>query len=189
MRLRSTGQLRILDFDIETRKVGFHIGGKFGPDGCEPITIAASWVGSKRIDVWPLPTFTVAEMVSAFSEMYRAADMVTGHYIRKFDLPILQAALFENGLPLLPQKLTCDTKGDLVNFSGLSKSQENLGALLELAEGKYHMNDHRWRKSSRLDPVGAAEARKRAREDVRQHKALRLALWDAGALGPPRMWS
>ena len=45
LRLRETGRLRILDFDIETRKVGFFQAGKFSPDGCEPTAIAAMKVG------------------------------------------------------------------------------------------------------------------------------------------------
>jgi DNA polymerase elongation subunit (family B) len=185
---RKAGRLRILDFDIETRKIGFHSGGKFNPDGCEPITIAASWVGEKTVTVWAQPDDDLPDMLRGFAELYLDADIVTGHYIRKFDLPLLNGAMLEHGLPLLPEKRVCDTKTDLVNFAGASKSQENLGAMLALADSKYHMNDHKWRNSTRLTAGGVAEAKRRATADVRQHKQLRMALLAAGALKEPRPW-
>lgn len=188
MRLRERGRLRVLDFDIETRKVGFHSGGKFGPDGCEPTAIAACWVEEKSVRVKLLPEQTPTEMLAWFRELYDQADLVTGHYVRKFDLPILNGAMLEHGLPLLGQKLVSDTKQDLEAFSGLSKSQENLAGMLGLAEGKFHMADFRWRPATRLDPDGVPLARKRAASDVRQHISLRAALSAAGALRPPRVW-
>ena len=188
MKWVETGALKVLDFDIETRRVGFHNGGKFGPDGCEPITIAASWVGEKQVSVWLQPEQDLPEMLLAFKKLYDAADYVTGHYVRKFDIPIIMGSLLEQGLPLLGPKRVCDTKQDLVNFAGLSKSQENLSGMMELADQKYHMADFRWRKSTRLDPEGTEQAKKRAVADVKQHKQLRLALVKAGALKEPREW-
>jgi len=182
-------QLRILDFDIETRLVGFYEAGRFKPKGSEPTAIAASWVGEDEVQVWLQPEYTVEEMLLYFNELYEQADVVTGHYIRKFDLPILNAALFENGIPLLdPLKLVSDTKTDLKQFEGLSKSQENLAELLELAESKYKMNDVRWRRATRLTPEGIKETRNRVTQDVVQHKQLRAALIDAGVLNPPTLW-
>ena len=182
-------QLRILDFDIETRLVGFYEAGRFKPKGSEPTAIAASWVGEDEVQVWLQPEYTVEEMLLYFNELYEQADVVTSHYIRKFDLPILNAALFENGIPLLdPLKLVSDTKTDLKQFEGLSKSQENLAELLELAESKYKMNDVRWRRATRLTPEGIKETRNRVTQDVVQHKQLRAALIDAGVLNPPTLW-
>lgn len=189
MNLREAARVRILDFDIETRKVGFFEAGPFSPDGCEPITIAASWVGEKKVHVWLQPEHTLPEMLSRFRDLYMEADMVTGHYCTKFDLPILNGSLFEHRLPLLPERLCVDTKTHLVKLAGLSKSQENLGAMLGLAEQKFHMNDYRWRGAARLDPSGVDLGRRRAVSDVRQHKTMRLALADAGALKPPRVWA
>lgn len=189
MRFRNAAKLRILDFDIETRRVGFFQAGKFGPDGCEPIAVAASWLGEKHVHVWLQPQDSVPEMLTGFAELYAQADMVTGHYVRKFDLPILNGSLLEHGLPLLPQKLVSDTKTDLVTKAGISASQENLGAMLALADSKYHMNDHRWRLATRLTVDGIEEARKRVIADVRQHKMLRAALIAAGALRPASVWA
>lgn len=191
MRLNWTDgrKLRLLDFDIETRKVGFHRGGRFGPDGCEPTAIAAGWSDQKRVRCWLLGVDDPVTMLTEFREMWDHADCATGHYIRKFDLPILNAAMLENGLPLLGEKLTSDTKLDLRHIAGLSQSQENLSDMLRIVdEKKFHMNDARWRESNRLTPEGIRLAKKRATDDVRQHKAMRKALIEAGALGPPRMW-
>lgn len=178
----------ILDFDIETRRVGFHSGGRFAPDGCEPIAIAWSWVGSDDVDCWMLGKWPVRVMLEQFRFAWDEADIVTGHYIRKFDLPILNGAMMEHGLPSLGAKLTSDTKQDLMTRAGLSASQENLAGMYGLIEDKYHMGDYAWRESSRLTPEGIAETRKRVTDDVRQHKALRAKLIEAGFLRPPRIW-
>lgn len=178
---------RILDFDIETRKIGFHIGGQWNPDGCEPIAIAWSF-GDGEVHVRQLGVDRPEAMLEAFRTAYEQADMVTGHYIRKFDLPILQGALIERGLPTLGPKLSQDTKNDLIARGGLSASQENLGAMLLLLADKYHMNDHLWREATRLTPEGIEHTRRRVSDDVRQHIELRRALLARGLLRPPRVW-
>jgi hypothetical protein len=180
---------RILDFDIETRRVGFFGGGPFSPDGCEPVAIGCSWVGENRVYSWTLGDTPAKRMLERFRELYDEAYVVTGHYARKFDLPILCGAMLENGFPPLSAKLVSDTHADLRRRAGLSASQENLGELLGLAESKYHMNDQRWRQAARLTPVGLKQAKRRVVMDVRQHKALRAALIDAGWLKQPRMWT
>lgn len=183
-------QLRVLDFDIETRRIGFHNGGRFNPDGCEPVIIAAAF-DDEPVQVWSLrPRWKERDarrIIASFLELYDAADVVTGHYIRKFDLPILNGACMEWGLPPLGKKLTLDTKLDLLNVAGLSLSQENLSALKKLEESKFHMNDNWWRKVARLTPEGLALAEERVVTDVRQHQALRAAL--RGWLKPYVDWS
>lgn len=190
LRLTPAKRLKILDFDIETRLVGFYEAGRFKPKGAEPTAIAWSWVGSRKVEAMLQPDFLVEEMLEAFREVYDAADVVTGHYIRKFDLPLLNGAMFEHGLPLLdPRKLVQDTKVDLKPFDGLSKSQENLSIMLDLADKKYGMADAQWRKATRLTDEGVAETRKRVTNDVKQHKKLREALHAARVLNPPTMWN
>ncbi|HXJ62768.1 MAG TPA: hypothetical protein VNN79_03350 [Actinomycetota bacterium] len=179
-------RLRVLDFDIETRLIGFHKGGRFAPDGCEPIAIAWSWCNPHAVTAHVGPS---KRMLREFAKAYAEADMVTGHYIRKFDLLVLNGAMIENGLPLLRQKLTLDTKGDLVAFAGLSKSQENLSEMLELAEAKYHMSDVKWREAARLKKNGRDETIRRVVDDVVQHMELREALTTEGLLRGPRVWA
>lgn len=187
------GDGRILDFDIETRRIGFHNAGRFAPDGCEPIAIAHKWVGERRDPVIWLqrPRWTrrhMRRMMEGFVGYYEQADIVTGHYIRKFDLPILNGVLMELGLAPLPPKWTIDTKLDLIESAGLSKSQENLSALLDLEASKFHMNDYRWREAARLTAKGLTDSFDRVRGDVLQHEQLYKALTAEGYLNTGRMW-
>jgi hypothetical protein len=191
VRWREPGKpLLILDFDIETRKIGFHEGGRYKPDGCEPVIVAAAF-NDDDPSVWGMgETWRITKykgMVRRFRDAYEEADIVTGHYIRKFDLPIMNWAMLECGLPPLPPRRVIDTKTDLVTGAGMSASQENLGALRALEESKFHMNDVRWRMVGRLTPEGLSLARKRVRDDVVQHRALRKSL--AGWLRPPSVWN
>lgn len=175
----------MLDFDIETRKIGFHIGGKWNPDGCEPIAIAWSWGGAVTVRQ---VVDGSDEMLRAFVAAYTEADIATGHYIRKFDLPIINGALMERGWAPLPPRLTSDTKSDLIARAGWSSSQENLSEMFDLLEDKYHMSDTKWREATRLTPKGVRHTRSRVANDVRQHMALRAKLVDLGYLGVPRVW-
>lgn len=185
----SSRPLKILNFDCETRKVGFISGGNWGPDGCEIIALACSWVGSGKVEVWLQGYETLSEILEHFVEKYNQADIVSGHYIRKFDLPIVNGSLLEHGMAPLSAKLVSDTKCDLMRKAGISASQENLAEMIGLPQGKYHMNDAMWREANRLTEKGVELTRKRVVSDVRQSKALRVALLKAGALGSPRMWS
>jgi hypothetical protein len=187
--LKTKRQLRILDLDIETRRIGFHNGGRFNPDGCEPVIIAAAWEG-ELVQVWGLRSRwterDAKRMISGFRQLWDEADVVTGHYIRKFDLPILNGACLEWGIDPLTRKPTIDTKLDLLDIAGMSQSQENLSALKELEASKFHMNDTWWRKVARLTPEGLALAETRVIADVHQHQVLRESLhqW----LKPPVVW-
>jgi DNA polymerase elongation subunit (family B) len=187
--LKSTKDLRILDFDIETRKIGFHDAGRFAPGGCEVVVLAASWEGSDTVKTWSLtPRWSEKDaraITEAFVKLFNEADAVTGHYIRKFDLPILNGACLEWGYPSLSEKLVFDTKTDLAGVAGLSQSQENLSALKRLDADKFHMPDNNWRAVARLTPEGLALAEERVVDDVKQHKALRASL---GAWVKPDIW-
>lgn len=179
---------RYLDFDIETRKVGFISGGQWGPDGCEPIAIAASWIGEDEVHCWALGEHTAETLLNEFRRLYDRADVVTGHYIRKFDLPILNGAMLEHGMQPLEPKMTHDTKQDLVKRAGISASQENLSQMLGLADEKYHMSDADWRDAARLTPEAIINTKKRCTDDVIQHKALYRKLSELGALKPAKVW-
>jgi len=191
LQLSTKRALRILDFDIETRRIGFHSAGRFAPDGCEPVVIAAQFEDEETGpyvfslgETWTEESYY--DLVSGFRVLYDNADIVTGHYITKFDLPILNGAMFECGLPPLDAKLVIDTKTDLLDMQGRSKSQENLSALRALEESKFHMNDEWWRKVARLTPEGLDLARRRVTDDIKQHMALRRELRDW--LKPPTEW-
>lgn len=180
---------KVLDFDIESRPLGWY-GGDFVHS--EPTIIAASWVGQKKVHSWHLRledhATSMEEMLLGFKALYDEADIVTGHYIRGYDLTRIQEALFEFGLPLLGQKWTSDTKGDLIKLSGISKSQQNLGSVVDTPAPKVGMSMMDWRKANRLEPAGIELALERCVGDVIQHKQMRQELIEAGVLGPGKLW-
>lgn len=179
-------KLRILDFDCENRPLAY-LGQGFTT--AEVTCIAWCWtddLGSLTSRL--LGVHDPGAMLDDFRRVYDLADMVTGHYIRMHDLPIINAALMEAGLPGLEQKLTCDTKLDLVKRKDLSASQENLASMLGLPEMKAHMSNTNWREANRLTPEGLKLTAERAMSDVVQHMALRKELLKRELLGPPRVW-
>lgn len=194
--------LRILDFDIETRPLSF-MGGGFTTD--EITCIASSFYGERNVEVSQISWSDMAsrdtweagyrKMLEAFVDRYNQADIVTGHYIRAFDLPKINGALAELGLSLLEPKLTHDTKLDLKKMAGISKSQENLGSMLAYFDDnryigrKEHMSQIEWRAANRLTAEGVDESRRRVAGDVLQHKAMRTRLAELGWLNPPKIWS
>lgn len=182
---RNGPKLRVLDFDIENRPLSY-----LGMDytTAEITAIAASWEGQTKVHTWLLGENEPLNMLCEFVELYDAADIVTGHYIVKHDLPVLNGALLELELPLLEQKMVSDTKLHIPKSKYMSLSQENLAALYQLSHKKEHMNQVQWREANRLTSEGLRETRRRVAGDVRQHKALRQRLIENGALKPPTLW-
>lgn len=127
-------------------------------------------------------------MLGEFLKAYDQADIVTGHYIRGYDLPMICGALTEYQMPALGKKMTQDTKLDLVRRAGLSGSQENLGAMFGLSHEKVKMDQAKWRNANRLTPEGRELTQERVVGDVQQHIELRQRLLELGYLGPPRLW-
>jgi hypothetical protein len=178
-------QRRILDLDIENRPLSY-LGGDWTT--AEITTIAAGWSDEKKVHCWALGEDDPAEMLWKFRELYDEADLVTGHYVRKHDLPILNGAYLEYHLPPLGAKWASDTCLDLTRRKDLSRSQEALAGMYGLPESKHHMSQPEWREANRLTPAGVAYAKKRVTDDVVQHKALRQRLIEAEALKGPKMW-
>lgn len=190
--------LRILDWDIENRPLSYWV-----PDmpTAQITAIASMWVGdhdSLRCDYLLTPESTEDDeraMLAAFIERYNAADMVTGHYIRRHDLPITNAMLYELGLPLMQPKLTCDTKLDMFKKADLPATQEflietlkptcDIGITLE----KFHMSQTSWREANRLTPRGLELTQRRVMSDVHAHSHLRESMLDRGYLRGPSMWN
>lgn len=178
--------LRILDFDCEARPLHW-IGGDYVSK--EITAIAWAWVDDPSgATALLLGEVEPIEMLQRFVEAYNQADLVTGHFIRGYDLPLVSGALTEYQLPPLSKKYSQDTKIDLLRFSGLSKSQESLGALLGLQHPKVQMNQAKWRSANRLQPEGLSAVRERVIGDVQQHIELRQRLLELGYLGPAKLW-
>jgi hypothetical protein len=205
----TTGRpLRILDWDIENRPLSYWV-----PDNptAEITSIASCWaddpssmevylLGTEcRHHGWDCPDMVPGEMsgremLTRFVERYNQADMVTGHYIRRHDLPINNAMLLEEGLPLLGPKLSCDTKIDMAKKADLPATQEFLLEVLDVRDEngqpfrKFHMSQSDWREANRLTPAGLRKTYERVASDVRGHMALRLAMVERGLLKPPSVW-
>lgn len=184
---QSTRSLKVLDFDIENRPLSYWYDGN---PTAEITAIAWSWEGSDEVAcaLYGAPYDQIG-MLELFCEAYDEADMVTGHYIRKHDLPIINGALMEYGLLPLSAKLSSDTRLDLIKRDGLSMSQEALGAMYGLDAPKCHMTQQDWRDANRLDSEeGFKKTEERVTSDVIQHKQLRAALIEHGCLKAPRVW-
>jgi len=178
-------KLKILDFDIENRPLSY-LGMDFTTS--DITAIAAGFEGESKIAVWLLGEHSQKEMLVEFVKLYDEADIVTGHYIRRHDLPIINGALMEHHLPPLSPKLTSDTKVHMRTRSGISASQESLSDMLGVTAPKYHMTQAMWRSANRLTPEGIAETKRRVVGDIRQHKQLRKLMLEHGMLRPPEMW-
>lgn len=178
--------LRVLDFDIENRPLTY-----LGSDFTTAEVTAIAWAWTDRpedVTVYLLGETELPFILRAFCAAYDQADVVTGHYIRGHDLPMINGALMEFGLPALQDKRVCDTKCDLMRSKGISLSQESLGAMFRLDAAKVQMNQSKWRAANRLTPEGLALVRERVVGDVRQHMALRRELLARGYLTPAKLW-
>lgn len=184
--LRPIGRVHILDFDIENRPLSYWIADR---PTCEITAIASCWMNNlASMEVWLLGRDDPLDMLRGFCARYDEADIVTGHYIRKHDLPIINGALYEYGLPLLGPKMTCDTKLDMMTKADIPATQEFLSETLGIPIAKHHMTQSDWRKANRLTPEGIEEARLRVSSDVLGHMMLRAEMLKRGMLRAPRVW-
>lgn len=180
-------KLKILDFDIESRPLSF-----WQPDkpSAEITAIASCWIddiSSMHADL--LGQVDTVTMLANFVERYNEADIVTGHYVRNFDLPMINGALMEFGLPKLSPKLVSDTRVDMYKKGDIPATQEYLGEILGVAIDKVHMTQHDWRTANRLLPKGLEAAFKRVTMDVYQHMLIRGKMLELNLLKSPRMWT
>jgi hypothetical protein len=178
--------LRILDFDTESRPLSFWYGDK---TTAEVTAIASAWVDEPdSLEVHLLGRYDAKEMYMSFYERFNQADIVTAHYLRKHDLPLLNAMAIELGLPQLGPKMTCDTRLDLKKKLDLPASQEYLAELLNIPAPKVAMSQHRWRQANRLTEEGIIATGARVAGDVYQHILLREEMLRRDLLHPPRVW-
>ena len=184
LQLQTKKRLRVLDFDIENRPLSYWYDGK---STAEITAIASCWtddIGSMQVDL--LGIDDPVDILKRFVERYNEADIVTGHYIRRHDLPNINGGLLEYGLPLLGPKMTSDTSIDLTRKGDLPGSQEYLAELFGIPFPKVQMSQVKWRKANRLEDIDASK--KRAEGDVWQHMAMRSYMLKHGLLKGPKIW-
>ena len=183
-----TTSRRTLDFDVETVSAGY------ADPNWVPSHVTAyafSWIGEKKITVDALPikdlfdrdvkAYFIQPLLTAIAE----ADVVTGHNIIRFDLPILMTETMRLGLPTLNPVLVQDTIR-LPRTKGFKKGQDNLGVLLETLTKKKSLNWEEWDRAYG-DP-NSKVVKERVRSDVKMHKEIREEMRIRGWLMAPRLW-
>ncbi len=181
---------RLLAFDFEARPVAFY-GGDFVTK--QITAVSSAYVddpeNTQRTCVLTKDDRTFRRMLSHISDRIQEADVVIGHWIRGFDLPLLNANLFHEGMNLLDEVLTIDTKNSLPKMHGISKSMENLGATLKLDHDKVNMNTEKWWQANTLTKQGIEEARNRVEGDVLENIEMFIELRKRDALEGPKLWT
>lgn len=180
---------RTLDFDLETIAAGF-ADPQWVP---QKITcVAWSWIGSDEIDSRVCGVEGIynrdvrRNMLLPFLEALGEADMVTGHNLLRFDLPILNAECMRLDLSTLKPVKVQDT----MRFSrtkGFKKGQDNLAGLLQTMERKLSLDWQQWEDAYEESDWGTI--RERAVSDVRMHKQMRVKMIKRGWLKNPIMWN
>lgn len=183
MKLVPGRRLRILDFDCETRATGFG-DPQWVPQ--EVTAVAWSWIGEDEVECH-LRSKGAKKMMREFLKVYELADVVTGHNIRRFDLPTLNGECLRLGIATLGSKMTQDTLRDIVRTKGMKRDQDNLAKQFGLPVDKLTMGWHDWHVA--YQEKGWPMVRERVVTDVVQHKLLRVAMLERGWLKPPRIWS
>lgn len=185
--MRSGKNLRILTLDCECLP-GHWIGGDF----VSKIITAVAWkvVGSReRPHVLTHFDYLPELMAEALAQEIEDADMVVGHYIRGFDLPLLNGNLMRAGLEPLRPILVQDTKLDLLRTHGRSLSQKSLSAMVGVRTPKVGVSLHEWEAFNTKEEWAKGKVEARVAGDVEQNIALRARLLELGWLGPPRVWT
>lgn len=185
--------LRILDFDCEARPDAY-LGGDLTTRSLTAIAwqfIGTSKPSAVAIVAGGYPHATqMRNMLEDFRAAYDAADMVTGHNLIRYDLPVINGHMAYHGLKPLAPKLAQDTllhgpKSALA----FSRSLENMAQMLGVAgRGKHHMSNTTWKVANTLDPAGVEETLERVTSDVLLHIDVRQTMLDRGLLKPPKMW-
>lgn len=182
-------QYKTLDFDLETVAAGFA-----DPNWVpQKITCAAwSWVGSDDVDVTIATTEGLygrperrRRMLEPLLDAINDAEMLTGHNLLRFDLPVLAAECMRLGLPVVGPILVQDTMR-LRRAKGFKKGQDNISELFDLAERKLALTWQAWQDA--YAEKGWPTVKERAVSDVRMHKVMREEMIARDWLKDPVVW-
>lgn len=113
------------------------------------------------------------------------ADVLTGHNILRFDLPIINAECLRLNLPTLGPKLVQDTIR-LPKSKGFKKGQDNMGHALGVKEEKMSLSWAEW--AAAYDEPDLRTVKDRCASDVLMHMEMRRAMLERGWLRAPRPW-
>lgn len=180
---------RTISFDLESVAAGYA-----DPQWVPSIVTAwaYSWVGDDDVVVRALPVADLHNLearrvfLQPLLDAISEADVVTGHNIERFDLPLLNAETRYLSLPNLQPVLAQDT----IRFpktKGFKKGLDNLGVLLDVPAEKLAMNHAEWQRAY-AEP-GLEGIKARCASDVLMHKQIREAMRARGWLKTPRVWN
>lgn len=178
---------RVLDFDVETVAAGY------ADPQWVPHTVTAwayAWVdGDVVVDALPPAYFydlaARRDFMQPLLVAIGQADVLTGHNIVRFDLPVVNAECLRLNLKPLAGKLVQDTIR-LPKSKGFKKGQDNLGHVFGVREEKLPLSWAEW--AAAYAEPDLATVKERCASDVRMHVALRAAMLERGVLGAPRPW-
>lgn len=179
-------------FDIETRSLGFHNGGAFKPIGSGPIAVSWRILGGEADDMVAVHwDYAQAEgkLMAFFDDFLSRVDVVLGHNIRDFDLPVLNGWRLELGMRPFKPITFIDTLRHLKKTAGRSRSMANLAASMGIKDEKPHVTDHQWRRAGAGDPDVLEYIRRRCHDDVVLNIHLYEQLRDRGWLGGRKVWT
>lgn len=186
----------VLIFDLEARPTAW-IGGDYvgrtmtayaytyldAGDAVVCKTLRSEGTPEERISWWQ-------DMVIEIAAAVESADLVIGHWVRGFDLPLLNADLERVGrVEPLGRLLTIDTKSDRLVGSGLSQSLENLAFRYDTAVQKMDMREPMWEEYNLWQTERSVEwVRSRVSSDILATRELYTAMNEAGRLNGPKAW-
>lgn len=153
---------------------------------------AFAWTDERVVEVDALPVAKFYDkearrrfllpLLAALDE----ADVVTGHNVIRFDLPILNAECLLLGLPLLGSVLVQDTIR-LPRSKGFKKGQDNMAHALGVKEEKLPLNWAQWEEA--YGDAALATLKERCASDVLMHIEMRERMREQGWLKAPRLWN
>lgn len=195
--LPAVGSGRVLDFDFESKPLWFWY---------EKPTAVLTSLSYMQIDgLYPMHDTLTTEIAPLGSRgeyaawllkvalLFESQDLLTGHNIDRFDLPLLQAQLLRLGEAPLKPMLTQDTMR-IPKRRDMSASQESLINYVGLKPVcpigmpiyKDHLSIPQWEDAAMgwNDEVLI----ERPMSDVHGHAHLREVLIEKGYLAPPKLW-
>lgn len=180
--------LRVLDFDVETVAAGF-ADPQWVPNTTTAWAYAWADNGEVTVEALPVAAFYDLDARRAFLrpllDAIGRADVLTGHNIVRFDLPIVNAECLRLNLPTLRPTLVQDTIR-LPKSKGFKKGQDNLGHALQVAEEKLPLSWAQW--AAAYGEPDLWTVKERCASDVRMHLSIREEMLRRGWLGAPRPW-
>lgn len=175
LRFRAETADRVLDFDTE------NVPGFYWYDGKTSDilhTIAWTWLGEDTVEsvttVWN-PEVGLQLEQGGFERFLAAltlATVVTGHNIKRHDIPLLNAHAVRHQLPPIQWPTAHDTLLMFPPMKGMPRGQEYLADLYALEERKMHVGIHLWEKASRGDREASKVVVDRCKSDVVSHAKL-----------------